>query len=179
MNPASPSSSGLRRRLSNVIGSCLALAGILWITGCATGHAPESAAQPADPPLSKANRRASYGTLSAVEIHGQSMVTVKETVESVHTEAGFTLARKERERLVFERMGTREDRVIYGNWFREDVKIRLVVEFDQQGSRIIFVHCRSYMVRDAGTFAEDQQKLSRRRVRQFSHLLTEVANRLN
>ncbi|MCC7376628.1 MAG: hypothetical protein IT581_18360 [Verrucomicrobiales bacterium] len=166
-------------RLSKAIGSGLAVAVLVWLTGCATGHAPESAAQPSDPPLSAANRRAAYGTLSAVEIHGQSIVTVKETVESVHTEAGFTLAKKERERLVFERMGTRQDRVIYGNWFREDVKIRLVVEFDQQGSGVIFVHCRSFMVRDADTYAEDVQKLARRRVRQYAHLLTEVANRLN
>lgn len=166
-------------RLLKAIGSGLAFLGLVWLTGCSTGDAPENAAQPSDPPLSEANRRAAFGALSAVEIHGQSMVTVKETVESVHTEAGFTLGKKERERLVFERMGNREDRVIYGNWFREDVKIRLVVEFNQQGNGVIFVLCRSYMVRDAGSYAEDEQRLARRRVRQYAHLLTEVANRLN
>ncbi|MBL9139323.1 MAG: hypothetical protein JNK85_25870 [Verrucomicrobiales bacterium] len=162
------------RILVLVVGSFL----VAW--GCSTtGHAPDNAAVPADPPLSDANRRLAVGTLSAVEIRGQPMATVRETVESVHTEAGFSVAKKERDQLVFERAGTRQDRVVYGNWFREDVKIRFVVEFSQQGSQVIFVSCRSYIVRDAGTYAEDQQKLARRRVRQFAHLLTEVANRLN
>lgn len=184
MNAAGARSIGVRQpRLPGapwfVMLLALALGGFLMSSGCATGQAPESAAAPADPPLSEGNRRLAVGTLSAVEIRGQPMVTVRETVESVHTEAGFTLAKKDREQMVFERAGNRQDRVVYGSWFREDVKIRLIVEFTQQGGGVIFLTCRSYVVRDPGTYAEDQQKLARRRVRQFTHLLTEVANRLN
>lgn len=127
--------------------------------------------------LSEESRDLAKGTLSAVEITGHGRATIEETVNSVFLEAGFEVSPAGK--LVFERPGSRADRAAYGTWFEQDVRIRMRVEILNLGRGQHLVMCRSYIVRGSGGSTEDEQKLARRRVREYEGLLTEVASRLN
>jgi len=127
--------------------------------------------------LSKESQDLARGTLSAVEITGHGRATIEETVNSVFVAAGFEVSPAGK--LVFERPGSRADRAAYGTWFEQDVRIRMRVEILNQGRGRHLVLCRSYVVRGSGGSTEDEQKLARRRVREYEGLLTEVASRLN
>lgn len=129
--------------------------------------------------MSEDNRALARGCLAATEIHGQPLVTVQETLESVFTAAGLAMYKRNADELGFERPATRRERGAYGSWYGTDVRVRLRVEIQRQGGGVHFLRCRSFVVRDAGTQAEDQQSLARRHVRNYEHLLDEVAARLN
>jgi hypothetical protein len=43
---------------------------------------------------------------------------------------------------------------------------------------VYLLRCFSFIARDAGTMAEDEQRLDRNQVRKYRHLLQEVAQRL-
>lgn len=150
----------------------------LLVAGCA--HDPGTAADRGEPGamLSPANRLQADGALSAVEIHGQSLETVRETVESVFTEAGLILVQRSTTHLVFDRLSSAGERAAYGDWFEGDTRVRFHVDLVQQQQQI-FVKCRSVIARDANSFAPDEQPLSRRRVRKYEPLLRDVAQRLN
>jgi len=168
---------GLGRGQGAVLMVLLGLAGA-W--GCASRAPDPAEGVPLEaPPLSDENRRFTRGALSAVEVHGASFAAVYETVESVFTDAGLTVAGRERDRLVFERPADRRERGAYGNWSGGEVKIRLRTELYQQGNGVILVLCRSFVVREAGTYSEDEQPLARRHVEEYKGLLDEVAGRLN
>lgn len=119
------------------------------------------------------------GALAAVEIQGQSLATVMDTTESVFTEGGFTVASRKPDQRTFERPAGRSEVAAYGNWQGMEVRIRLRVDYYEQSSGRILAICRSFVAREAGTMAEDEQPLRRRRVREYEPLLHEVANRLN
>lgn len=151
----------------------------LVLAGCA--HDPGSTAQHGDPGagLSPANRLQAEGALAAVEIHGQTLDTVRETVESVFTEAGLVLVQRSPTHLVFDRLSSMGERAAYGDWFEGDTRVRFHVDLVRQDQQQIFVKCRSVIARDANSFAPDEQPLSRRRVRKYEPLLRDVAQRLN
>jgi hypothetical protein len=147
--------------------------------GCAgTSREPDlSGTEP--PPLSEDNRYLSRGTLEAVEIRGHPRATVMETVESVATAAGLARVRSDAKKVTFERPATRSEQAAYGNWMGEDVRFRLCVECVLQGTDRFLVQSRCYVVREAGSYAEDEQSLARRKARGYEHLLAEVWRRLN
>ncbi|MGE3310319.1 MAG: hypothetical protein AB7O66_10150 [Limisphaerales bacterium] len=131
------------------------------------------------PKLSEENQAMARGFLSAVEIHGQPLVTVQETLESVFIGAGLALLKRDSDEVTFERPATRKERGAYGTWFGGDARVRMRVEIFQQSRGVIFLRCRGHIARDAGTNAEDQQPLARRHVRDYEGLLDEVSARLN
>jgi|GEM_PF-3154742 len=158
------------------------LAAAAWAaTGCASWSASSSLEEETSlsPKLSQENKALARGYLCAVEIHGQRLVTIQETIESVFTSAGLALSKRTAEEIAFERPATKRERGAYGTWFGEDVRVRLRVEILQQTGGIFFLRCRSYIARDAGTNAEDQQVLARRHVKSYEGLLNEVSARLN
>ncbi len=165
-----------------VIATALSLAVLAWAsTGCASSSTAKALEEETSksPKLSETNKALAKGYLSAVEIHGQSLVTIQETVESVFTSAGLALSKRNAEELMFERPATKGERGAYGTWFGQDVRVRLRVEIHQQTGGVFFLRCRSLIARDAGTTAEDQQTLARRHVRNYEGLLDEVSARLN
>ena len=177
--------SGSRRFLNGWI-SCLRLVGLVALVGLAAGCASsgnkvpdEPSAVDEPPPLSEGNKDLARGALSAVEIHGQKLVTVQETVESVFTAAGLTLGKRAPDQMVFERPASRQQTAAYGSWFGGQAKVRLKVDFMPQGNGVMFLRCRSFIAREAGTMSEDEQPLARRHVKEYEPLLSEVANRLN
>lgn len=129
--------------------------------------------------VSESNRELVRGALSAVEIRGHPLATVKETVESVFTAEGFTVQNRKPDQITFERPATRGQVAAYGDWQGMEVRMRLRVTFLEQTSARILLVCRSLVVREAGTMAEDEQPLGRSRVRAYAPLLHEVAARLN
>ena len=157
----------------------IAVCGLLGGAGCATR--PSDRDGEADPSLalSEENQYLARGCLSAVEIRGQSLVTVQETVESVFTGAGLGMTRRTEGELIFERPATRKELGAYGTWFVEEVRVRLRVTIEPQAGGVHFLRCRSYIARDSGTSAEDEQPLARRHVRKYESLLAEVSSRLN
>lgn len=158
---------------------CIAVA-VMLSAGCAgTGKPAGEDPGPAAAPLSEENRSLAKGCLAAGEIHGQPLVTVRETIESVFTSAGLALSSSAEDSLTFERPATRRERGAYGTWFGEDARVRLRVEIQQQSGGVHFLRCRSYICREAGTTAEDEQSLARRHVRGYEGLLDEVSARLN
>ncbi len=151
--------------------ACLLLL-LSLLSGCAGAKGPAR-------DVSETNRDLARGALSAVEIRGQDRVTVMDTVESVFTEAGLKLATKAPDTLVFERPATGGELFAYGTWSGGAVVIRLKVECLQQGNSVYLLRCFSHVARDAGTMAEDEQRLDRNQVRKYRHLLREVGLRLN
>lgn len=159
----------------------LLAAGLGLSGGCASSK-PKSAEEQSKTgkqALSAENRELARGCLSAVEIRGHSLVTVQETTESVFTGSGLAVVQRNQDAIVFERPATRKEKGAYGTWFGEDVRVRLRVEFQNQSGGVFFLRCRSFIARDAGTHAEDQQALARRHVRNYEGLLDEVSSRLN
>jgi len=158
-------------------------AACLLAGGCAAAPRQPSVAaelEAADPGrLSEANQSLARGCLSAVEIHGHRLITIQETVESVFTAAGLAVHRRSTDEMVFERPATRGERGAYGTWFGEDVRVRLRVDFQLQNHGVYLLRCRCFIARDAGTHAEDEQSLARRRVRKYAGLLDQVSKRLN
>jgi len=174
----SPGPGRSRRFLSSL--SCLigTAAIVLVLAGCATPR-DESLDSSAAPALSETNRDNARGSLASVKVVGHSRLTVSETVQSVFTGAGLTLAGKSDDLLTFERPATRGERAAYGSWQGDKSKVRLKVQIIQEGSKEFFLCCRSYIARSAGAVDEDEQSLARRKVRQYEGLLREVATRLN
>jgi hypothetical protein len=167
---------------ARVLAAATLLAVAAWMAvGCASSKSTDSleAETSLSPKLSEENQALARGFLSAVEIHGQSLVTVQETIESVFTSAGLALSKRTAEQIAFERPATKRERGAYGTWFGEDVRVRMRVEIMQQTGGVFFLRCRSYIARDAGTTAEDEQVLARRHVRGYEGLLDEVSARLN
>ena len=157
----------------------VAAGGLQGCTHTATSAADTELAPLAPDPVSEANSDLARGSLAAVEIRGQPSITVRETVESVFTSAGLTVSRRDAEQLVFERPASKAERRAYGNWQGEEVRIRLRVDVMEQGPSLCFVRSRGFLVRDPSSSSEDEQPLARRRLRQYEHLLDEVAVRLN
>lgn len=159
------------------------VAGVVMLAGAGCSSQPRARPDGSIPEkpvqVSEKNRDFARGALSAVEIRGHPRGTVSEVVESVFTEAGLTVASRSADLLVFEKAGTRGDRARYGGWFGEEVHLRLKVEIFSEGSDVFLLRCRSYVVREPGTYAEDEQSLARRQVREYEQLLNEVAARLN
>lgn len=149
---------------------------LLLTAGCAGAGRSGGDSRPA---LTDSNRELVRGSLAAVEIHGHPVSTVMETVESVFTEAGFRVASTKSDQITFERIADRSTKAAYGNWQGEDVRIRLRVDLLEQSTGRVLAICRSHVAREAGTMAEDEQTLGRRRVRRYAPLLHEVASRLN
>lgn len=156
-----------------------ALYSLLIGTGCASRPNDRGVEDDPNLALSEENQSLARGCLSAVEIRGQSLVTVQETIESVFTGAGLGMTRRTEGELVFERPATRKELGAYGTWFGEEVRVRLRVTIQPQSGGIQFLRCRSYIARDSGTSAEDEQPLARRHVRKYEPLLAEVSARLN
>jgi len=173
----------LRSPIRSIV-SLVAMALVAWAAiGCGgtsrTRSAASGAGEEGSGGLSEDNRALARGCLAATEIHGQPLVTVQETVESVFTAAGLAMYKRNADEIGFERPATRRERGAYGSWYGTDIRVRLRVEIQRQGGGVHFLRCRSFIVRDAGTQAEDQQSLARRHVRNYEHLLDEVATRLN
>ena len=129
--------------------------------------------------ISIQDRDNARGSLSAVKIAGHPRQTVRDTVDSVFTEAGFRRGKSSGDQLVFERPASRGQRAAYGNWMGDEVIVRLKVDLVLQGRDLYFVTCRCFVVREGGSMAEDEQALARRRMREFQPLLEEVSKRLN
>lgn len=175
--------SALFRRLAAVLLTLLAAAA--WF-GCASGDSSKGSSADSDDrggleraPLSPENQKLARGCLSAVLVSGHPRVTLVETIESVFTGAGFTLAGKAGDGLIFERPAPRNLRVAYGSWSGDQAVVRLRVDIYQEGTLQFFVRSRSYVARAAGTGVEDEQSLARRHVREYEGLLHEVATRLD
>ena len=160
--------------------AALFLALVSWVSpGCSSGKSEKDADVLPKPVLSESNQRLARGSLSAVEIRGQKEVTVRETLESVFTEAGFKVAVRKPEAISFDRPASRGVVMAYGNWNGMDVRARLKVEIFPQSGGVYLLVCQCFAVREAGSMSEDEQPLARRRLREYEHLLYEVGNRLN
>lgn len=147
--------------------------------GCASPASKPKVLGAEPPPLSEHNRYLASGALEAVEIHEQSSATLMETVESVVTAAGLACVRRDAQTLTFERPATQSEKAAYGNWTGGEVRFRLRVECTSQGRDRFLVRSWCFVVRDAGSYAEDEQALARRKAQNYQQLLAEVWRRLN
>ncbi|MBX3746605.1 MAG: hypothetical protein KF833_14950 [Verrucomicrobiae bacterium] len=170
-SPPSPWSRGLAALFPSLIASLL--------LGCTPSSSSPGLPPLTAPPVSDVNLDLAKGALAAIEIRNQSPAAVRQTVESVFTDAGLALSLRRPDQLVFERPASRAERRAYGNWQGDDLRVRLRVEFIELGPSLTFVRCLSFLVRDPDSAYQDEQSLARRRVRQYEGLLTEVSLRLN
>lgn len=158
---------------------CIAFAGSLAVCSSCTSTDEVGDASVSRETITTQDREHARGSLSAVKISGHGRQTVRDTVDSVFTEAGFRRGKSAGDQLVFERPATRGQRAAYGNWMGDDVIVRVKVDVVLQGRELYFVTCRCFVVREGGSMAEDEQALARRRMREFQPLLEEVSKRLN
>lgn len=177
----SPESGGPGPLLRAAVTCCALVLSALLAGGCAGQGAAQSTEQDGfpKPELSQSNELFAKGSLAAVEIRGQKDVTVRETLESVYTGAGFKVAGRKGGFVSFDIPPSRKVLAAYGNWNGMEVRVRMKVEVIPQNGGVFLLVCHSFVVREPGSMSEDEQPLARRHVRDYEKLLYEVGNRLN
>jgi hypothetical protein len=128
--------------------------------GCQSAGKPESA------------------SFASVEIRGRNAAQIHETTVTVFGEHGYDCP-SGGSALVFEKEGTRTDQVAYGGWMDEGrVKVRVRAEIVWLNSSTERLQCKAWMVRNAGSFFEDQKKLTSLSSGPFKKILNQIAQRL-
>lgn len=141
------------------LASCCALA---LSVGCASLQSPTS------------------GSHAAVTITGHGVTDVVLTTREVFTEHGFTLARAEPDRMIFERPGTKGEQVKYGSFGSPAVTVRAKVDLQEMGSKSFFLRCDVFAVRDAGqSVLEDETRMMLISAKSYQAILDEVKARLD
>ena len=97
-------------------------------------------------------------------ITGKTILEVGHVVADVFEEAGYVPVpqpRNEEFRLVFDRVGTATDTVLYGGWHGQKVWYRAKVRLARMGAEGVLVSCDGFRVLDHGEgHFETEKKLS-------------------
>lgn len=120
------------------------------------------------------------GSHAGVTIKGHGVTDVVLTTREVFADHGFTLARAETDRMIFERPGTKGEQVKYGSFGSTSVVIRAKVDVQEMGPETFYLRCDMFTVRDAGqSVLEDETRMILMRAKPYQSIMDEVATRLN
>ena len=133
--------------------------------GCRTAQGPES------------------GSLASVEIKGQSLLEVAQATSEVFRAAGYTTipsSSKYETKLIFEKVGTKGDVLLYSGWHGTEVWYRAKITFINLAPETQLIKCDGYRVLDRNDLHfEQEKKLSWSKKGAFQDLLDQVKARLN
>jgi len=102
---------------------------------------------------------AADGSLAWVEITGRTPAEINKATATVFQENGYRLVNSTAYGATFEREGSNMNGLTYGT-FVGGVSVRVVVSITRQEGTKYLLHCKTYMVRNAGdSVLEDKQKI--------------------
>jgi hypothetical protein len=116
---------------------------------------------------------------ASVLIKGSTLRQIKNVTEEVFQEERYSLVHSERDKMVFEKGGSKMDNLAYGTWMEGTVYIRvkLLLLANKDGS--VTVESTSWVVQDHGTSVEQEFPRHGMKPAPFQKLLDEVAHRLD
>lgn len=139
----------------------LFLASMMFMTGCRSIGKPASA------------------SFASVEIKGKTVEQIHDATVEVFRQDGFAVTADQATKFVFDREGSRMQQFSRGDWYQgAPVYERVRAEIVSLGDGKYRLQCTAYMVRDRGTFFEDETKLLNIRGRPYQNLLDKVAKQL-
>ena len=125
-------------------------------------------------------RSSGISSHAAVTLTGHGVSEVVVTTREVFGDHGFTLARAEPDRMIFERPGTKGEQVKYGSFGSSAVVIRAKVDLQEMGPETYFLRCDVFSVRDAGqSVLEDETRLMLMSAKSYQAILDDVKTRLD
>jgi hypothetical protein len=139
--------------------SCLALFGLL-VTGCQSSKPGGS-------------------SHAAVEIKGHTATEIQDTTVAVFAENGFTLRTNTPIMMHFDRAATGGEKVKYGDWFNEGMKMEIKVRLQSQPEQTYLLRADVYSVQDANdTNFREEKRLMMLSSKAYQKMLDDVAYRL-
>ena len=121
------------------------------------------------------------GNFAWVQVQGHTAEQIRAATVVVFQQGGYTPVNVERPEMVFEKQGSKWDRIAYGSWIDDSsVWIRVRVSIVPLSDGIFRLQCQAFKVRDKGDAAfEEQVQLKNNRSKPYQALLDEVLGRLN
>ena len=139
---------------------CVAVCGLLLVTGCQSSK-PGSSSH------------------AAVEIKGHSATEIQNTTVAVFAENGFTLRTNTPVIMLFDRPATTGEKVKYGDWMNEGMKIQIKVRLQSQPEQTYLLRADVYSVQDPNdTSFREEKRLMMFSSKAYQKLLDDVAFRL-
>ena len=134
----------------------------LCLTGCQSVDKPYSA------------------SFASVEFKWRTPQQIREAAISVFQEDGYSVQAAGPSDLVFQKEGSRANKVAYGNWVGgPPVYVRVKTAIVPVSEGVYRLQCNAYMVRDANdSHMQDEVKLANIRSGPYQSLLNKVAKRL-
>ena len=116
------------------------------------------------------------GGFASVIIPGNTPGQIRDAAVEVFGSHGYSAARKDPSKLVFEKEGSGMNNFAYGNWLSDSkVWIRVKAAVVPVGEMSARLECRAYLVRDRASATEEELPVSRLHRGQYQKLLDEVA----
>lgn len=116
-------------------------------------------------------------SFASVVITGKSSAEIRATAASVFAGDGYIATFSTDDAMVFEKEGTRANKIAHGGWIEETgvrERVRAKIIFLAPGQYRL--QCQAYMVRHADDpFLQDEVRLKNIRARPYQKLLNEVA----
>jgi len=139
---------------------CLTIPALLLVTGCQSSKPGGS-------------------SHAAVEIKGHSASEIQNTTVAVFAENGFTLRTNTPLLMLFDRAATTGEKVKYGDWFNDGMKMEIKVRFQSLPEETYLLRADVYAVQDANnTSFREEKRLMMFSSKEYQKLLDEVAQRL-
>ena len=117
---------------------------------------------------------------AAVEIKGHSVAEIQDTTVAVLAENGYTLRTNTPVLMLFERPATGGEKVKYGDWFNDGMKMQVKVRFQSQPEQTYVLRADAYSVQDPNdTSFREEKRLMLFSSKDYQKMLDGVAYRLN
>ncbi len=120
------------------------------------------------------------GSFASVQILGHTRQEIRAATLSVFQQDGFAPVGVEGVDLVFEKEGSKWDRIAYGNWIDDKgVWVRVRVSLVPLPAGVYRLQCQAFKVRDKGDAVfEEEVRLRSNRSKPYQALLDKVLGRL-
>lgn len=119
------------------------------------------------------------GSLASVFITNSTRAAISDVTFNVFRENGFMLKTSTRGDMVFERAGTKWDKLAYGGWF-ESIWIRARMAIAAYDVGVFRLSCKVYRVDGRGDLSMGDEKLvSRANAEYYQGLLNQVRSRID
>jgi len=142
--------------------SMLLASASIGLIGCKSLDKPESA------------------SFASVRIQGHTVEQIRAATVVVFQQDGYTPVDVGRSEMVFEKQGSRWDRIAYGNWIDDaSVWVRVRVSVVPLSEGVFRLQCQAFKVRDKGDAVfEEQVRLRNNRSKPYQALLDKVLGQL-
>ena len=119
-------------------------------------------------------------SFASVQIQGHTAEQIRAATVVVFEQDGYAPADVGRSEMVFEKQGSRWDRIAYGSWIDDDaVWVRVRVSMVPLSEGVFRLQCQAFKVRDKGDAVFEQQvRLRNNQSKPYQALLDKVLGQL-